>query len=219
VFAPTLFAGAMLGGACAALAHQPFAPFVVVGMAAVFAGAARVPIATMMMVIEMTGGYTLLVPAALAVVLSYLVQTHLAGQLRYHSLYEAQVASRADSPAHHTEHLGIALRLLRKRDLPDLKGLGELDLVTLLRSGIPVELAGSKRLLIGVLRPDSRYVQTSVAESGRKLDGEGTNILAILRGEHMLAPRPDTILHVGDKLILVVNAEGVGRVREHLDAW
>ena len=86
VFAPSLFAGAMLGGALAAIGHQPAAPFVVVGMAAVFAGAAHVPIATMMMVTEMTGSYTLLVPAALAVVLSYLVQTRLATHVRYRSI-------------------------------------------------------------------------------------------------------------------------------------
>ena len=70
VFAPSLFSGAMLGGTLAAMVHLPAAPFVIVGMAAVFAGAAHVPIATMMMVIEMTGSYTLLVPAALAVVVS-----------------------------------------------------------------------------------------------------------------------------------------------------
>ncbi|HKW49046.1 MAG TPA: chloride channel protein, partial [Gemmatimonadaceae bacterium] len=104
VFAPSLFIGAMLGGACAALGNQPAAPFVVVGMAAVFAGAAHVPIATMMMVTEMTGGYTLLVPAALAVLLSYLVQTRLSAHVKYASVYEAQVTSRADSPAHHAQH-------------------------------------------------------------------------------------------------------------------
>src|SRR5207249_6409131 len=67
VFAPTLFVGAMLGGLLANLTHQPAAPFVIVGTAAVFAGAAHVPVAALMMVTEMTGGYTLLVPAALAV--------------------------------------------------------------------------------------------------------------------------------------------------------
>jgi CIC family chloride channel protein len=115
VFAPTLFIGAMLGGACAAIFHQPAAPFAIVGMAAVFAGAAHVPIATMMMVTEMTGGYALLVPASLAVVISYLVQMRLSTRLTYRSVYEAQVASRADSPAHHERHLEIARKILRDR--------------------------------------------------------------------------------------------------------
>ena len=154
VFAPSLFIGAMLGGACAALAGQPPAPFVVVGMAAVFAGAARVPIATMMMVTEMTGGYTLLVPAALAVMISYLVQSRLARPLAIPSIYEAQVTTRADSPAHHTKHLEIALRLLREHEFTGLNPVGELDLVTLLRTGLPLDLGDGRRVFAGELLPD-----------------------------------------------------------------
>jgi CIC family chloride channel protein len=92
VFAPTLYIGGMLGGFLAAMLHLPPAPFVVVGMAGVFAGAGRVPIANMMMVTEMTGGHALLVPAALAIMVSYLVQTRLSRRLRYRTLHEAQVA-------------------------------------------------------------------------------------------------------------------------------
>ena len=43
IFAPSLFVGAMLGGVLAALAHVPPAGLVIVGMAAVFAGAAPGP--------------------------------------------------------------------------------------------------------------------------------------------------------------------------------
>ena len=109
----------MLGGACASVFHQPAAPFVIVGMAGVFAGAAHVPIATMMMVTEMTGGYSLLVPAALTVVISYLVQMRLSGRLSYRCVYEAQVASRRDSPAHDAEHLETAERIMRSARQPE----------------------------------------------------------------------------------------------------
>jgi CIC family chloride channel protein len=70
-------------------------------MAAVFGGAARVPMATLLMVTEMTGGYRLLEPAALAVFLSYLAQRLLSERLPYRSPYEGQVPTRADSPTHH----------------------------------------------------------------------------------------------------------------------
>jgi CIC family chloride channel protein len=114
VFAPSLFVGAMVGGLMAKLFHQPSAAYVIVGMGAVFGGAARVPIATLLMVTEMTGGYKLLVPAALAVMLSYFVQTILSSPLKYKSLYEAQMASRAESPAHYMENFCIALNLMCK---------------------------------------------------------------------------------------------------------
>jgi len=94
VFAPTLYLGAMLGGLLACLAHQPTAAFVVVGMAAVFGAAARVPIATLLMVMEMTGGFDLLVPACFAVVVSVLVQVALTRSFRYQTLYQAQIPHR-----------------------------------------------------------------------------------------------------------------------------
>jgi CIC family chloride channel protein len=114
VFAPTLFSGAMLGGALALALHQSVAAFAVVGMAAVFGGAARVPIATILMVTEMTGGYQFLVPASLAVILSYLVQTTLSETLRYRSLYQAQVPTRTDSPAHYADVIRIARDLVSR---------------------------------------------------------------------------------------------------------
>ena len=82
IFAPSLFVGAMLGGVLAAISHHPPAGLVIVGMAAVFAGAARVPIATLLMVAEMTGGYQLLVPAGLAVMLSFVIQINLSSLLQ-----------------------------------------------------------------------------------------------------------------------------------------
>lgn len=94
VFAPSLYVGAMLGGVLAEVFNQVPAAFVVVGMAAVFSGAGRVPIATLFMVTEMTGGYHLLAPAALVVTISYLTQVTLSSKLAYRSLYEAQIPTR-----------------------------------------------------------------------------------------------------------------------------
>ena len=216
VFAPSLFIGAMLGGFLAALVHLPPAPFVVVGMAAVFAGSARVPLATLMMVTEMTGGYDLLVPAALAVMLSYLIQVRLSRGLKYRSLYEAQVPRRADSPVHHTEHLEIALRILEQGQLSrPLRG--RLDLLTLLRSGTPVELPDDRRLTVGVLKADSALVHQAVSHSGT-LTGD-TRIIGVIRGEHMIGVRPDTVLEAGDRLIAVTTPLGLERLKEHVDSW
>jgi chloride channel protein, CIC family len=217
VFAPSLFVGAMLGGACAMISGQPTAPFVVVGMAAVFAGAAHVPIATMMMVTEMTGGYTLLVPAALAVMVSYLVQTRLSRRLPIRSIYEAQVRSRADSPAHHTRLLEIALRILREHNVRELPDFGELNLVDLLRAGLPVDIGNGLRIFTGVLRPASPFVGTTVAASGRALAGPSTNIIGILRGAETITPGPQTVLNAGDRLVLVASADAVDAVRAGLD--
>ena len=219
VFAPTLYAGAMLGALVAGLTGLPSAPLVVVGMAAVFAGAARVPIATLIMVTEMTGGYTLLVPAALAVIISYFVQVRLSKNLRYSSLYEAQVMTRAASPAHHTQHLMTALTMLREQTPQDLSAVGELDLVALLRSGLAVDLPGDRRLVAGALKADSPHVGTTVGASGRKLDGGNTNIVALVRKEQMIVPTATTVLEAGDRLVVVTGEEGVQQLRANLETW
>ena len=74
VFAPSLCIGGMLGTAMGMLA-APDSPtaaavFGVIGMGAVFSGAARAPITGVVLIIEMTGQYDLLVPLMLAVVLA-----------------------------------------------------------------------------------------------------------------------------------------------------
>jgi CIC family chloride channel protein len=100
VFAPSLFIGAMLGGAFGQLFGKLFpqivtnpSAFVLVGMGGFFAGVAKVPIASLIMVAEMTGSYTLLVPMMLVSTLTYLFTGRF-------SIYESQVLTRLDSPAH-----------------------------------------------------------------------------------------------------------------------
>ena len=212
VFAPSLFVGAMLGGTFAVVLHQPSAVFVVVGMAAVFGAAARVPIATMLMVTEMAGGYHLLVPAGLAVMIGYLLQDQLSSRLRYRSLYEGQVPTRQDSPAHYLEHIQIALNLLGRRQLPLADKLGHLDLLRLLRSRIRFDLPGGRELTLNVVPEDSSVAGRPIAELYEKLSAYDFEIVAIRRREHVLLPHPETLLQPGDRLVLIASQ----RAREPL---
>jgi CIC family chloride channel protein len=217
VFAPSLFVGAMLGGAMAKLFHLPSAPLAVVGMAAVFGGAARVPIATMLMVVEMTGGYHMLVPAALSVVLSYLTQVTLSEHLKYRSLYEAQVPGRADSPAHRREHLGSALRLLGEQPGALPLATGHAKLKGLLASGIPVTLPDGKQLLLGVVRPGSPLVGMTIPGSGGyppDLEGQ-VEILAAFREGRTYLPYSDFVLQKGDQMLVVVSPSARELLSKH----
>lgn len=216
VFAPTLFVGAMLGGFLSSLAHLPSAMFVVVGMAAVFGAAARVPIASLVMVTEMTGGYRLLPPAAFAVLLSYLVQTQLSAHLKYNSLYEAQVLGRAQSPARYMENVELALSLLGTSQIPRGAKVGHLDLVTLLDSGIPIRLPGRKELNVGVLRPQSSLVGKTVLAC-YEAAGEGLfEIVGILRGGNVVLPTRDTVLQENDRILMIGSSQARSRIAEHL---
>ncbi len=80
VFAPSLFIGAMLGGAFGDVANRiwpgvtaPSGAYAMVGMAAVFAGAARAPITSIIILFEMTRDYSIILPLMTAVVVSTVV--------------------------------------------------------------------------------------------------------------------------------------------------
>ncbi|HDN64724.1 MAG TPA: CBS domain-containing protein, partial [Methanosarcinales archaeon] len=105
IFAPTLAVGATLGGAFGIVAHAMFpgiigdmqsTSFVLIGMAALLAGVARVPIAAIVIVSELTGNYNLLPPLMFASTIAYLVTSNW-------TIYEKQVLARVDSPAHREE--------------------------------------------------------------------------------------------------------------------
>ncbi|MEV0006918.1 chloride channel protein [Streptomyces sp. NPDC047973] len=77
VFAPSLFIGAMLGAAYGAVAHGllpgsagAVGAYALVGMGAVFAGAARAPITAVVILFELTGEYSIILPLMLAIVLA-----------------------------------------------------------------------------------------------------------------------------------------------------
>jgi chloride channel protein, CIC family len=216
VFAPTLFVGAMLGGALSSFAHLPSAMFVVVGMTATFGAAARVPIASLVMVTEMTGGYRLLVPAAFAVLLSYLVQTQLSAHLKYNSLYEAQVLGRAQSPSRYIENVQLALKLLGTRQIPQAARIGHIDLVSLLDSGIPIRMPGKKELYVGVLRPQSALIGKTIQSCYDAVGESALEIIAILRGGEVVLPKVDPTFQEHDLLLIIGSSEARSRLAEHL---
>ncbi len=119
VFAPSLFVGAMLGGVLAHVFQQPPAPYAVIGMLSVFGAAARVPLAALFMVIEMTGAFHVLGAAALSVTISYVMQRFMAGPLKYQSLYEGQVPTKFESPAHRGEFFYDVLIGTKVKDIFD----------------------------------------------------------------------------------------------------
>ncbi|WP_022853569.1 chloride channel protein [Thermodesulfatator atlanticus] len=121
VYAPSLFVGAMLGALLAYCFQEPPAPYVVVGMLSVFGAAARVPLATLFMVIEMTGAFHMLGAAALSVIMAYFVQKFFSSAFRYQSLYEWQVPTKFDSPAHRGEFFLDVLAEAKVKDVFDPK--------------------------------------------------------------------------------------------------
>ncbi len=212
VFAPTVTIGALLGGVVG-LSLASFFPqwgivpasFVLVGMACVFAGAARTPISTLIMVAEMTGGYGLIVPAMLANIASFIVQRSLTHGRRYPTLYQAQVPSREDSPAHRGVFVRRALEMIEGGNV-DRADLTLPRLVSLLRFGHPIRVTDGAGMLVAVRVSEKAPLDgQTVAEGFAPLPG--TIAVAILHGEEMTVPSGGTLLAGGDQIIAMTNAE------------
>ncbi len=100
IFGPSLFIGAMLGAAVGTFAQLilpnqqvSIASFMVIGMGAFYAGVAQAPVAGIVMIIEMSGNYSLLPPIIIVSVFTFLLSRKI-------SFYKNQVDNRFKSPAH-----------------------------------------------------------------------------------------------------------------------
>ena len=93
IFAPSLYIGAMAGGAVGMLVHR-IAPFptgdpgayALVGMGTLFAGIIRAPMTSVFMIFEITQDYQILVPLMVANMLSFVIAKHYQPVSVYHAL-------------------------------------------------------------------------------------------------------------------------------------
>jgi CIC family chloride channel protein len=211
VFGPNVYIGGMLGAWVAYVADQLFpdmalnpAAFAVVGMAAVFAGTARVPIATLVMVAEMTGGYGLIVPSMLTTTTAFVVERTVAARFRYPRLYEAQVELRSDSPTHHESMLRAAFAVLERGPLVDLRNVTFPHLASLLCHGTPIPIHGGQgRLLTVNIGERSQLAGRVIADVFEQFPD--LLAVAIIRDQQVELPRGSTCLQTKDQLLIVTN--------------
>lgn len=113
VFSPSLFMGAMLGGAVGTLANRwfpgqvaPIGAYTLVGMAAVFAASTRASMTAVLIVFEMSNDYRLILPLMAAV----MVATFTAERLMGDSIYTIKLTAKG-------------IRLERGRDIDVMQGV------------------------------------------------------------------------------------------------
>ncbi|MEL6428444.1 MAG: chloride channel protein [Planctomycetota bacterium] len=117
VFTPSLAVGALAGALVGQLTAENFpvlgvqpASFALVGMGAFFAGVAKTPVSSVVMVCEMTGSYELLAPLLLVSVLHVVLADAW-------TLYPTQVDAPIDSPAHAGDFVVDVLESMHVRDV------------------------------------------------------------------------------------------------------
>ncbi|MBU8911670.1 MAG: chloride channel protein [Desulfobacterales bacterium] len=120
VFGPSIVIGGAMGGAVGKLFHLLIpsvvtspGSFVIVGMAGFFAAASNTPISTIIFISEMTNSYHLLLPSLLVCSICYLLS-------QKWTIFENQVKSRIDSPAHAGEFMMDILQTIKVGNLRHL---------------------------------------------------------------------------------------------------
>ncbi len=132
VFAPSLFIGAMLGGSWGLLLQSlvpdqvaPSGAYALVGMAAVFAGAAHAPITAIIILFEMSGDYRIILPLMISVVISTFLARHWLGG---ESIYTLKLTRRG-------------VRLSSGRDVDIMQGVRVEEAMTREVRTVPAALA------------------------------------------------------------------------------
>jgi len=217
VFGPTLYVGTMLGAAFAALLHILHVNidgswFAVVGMAAVFAGTARVPIASMVMAVEMTGDFQLFTPAMVAVAIAFIVQIYLTRHAKHPTIYEAQVPTPADSPVYRDLYYQTAANLLRQQQVRLDRDILDSELQSALDRGEGVALSRHEEQLYSLsLSPGTPVAGREVRSLG--LADMRVLIVGLIRGESEIVPDGGTKLQVGDGLLVAAKSGSIESFR------
>jgi hypothetical protein len=129
------------------------------------------------------------------------------------------VRGRADSPAHHVEQLECAVHLLDTCRISMPPSCTHLDLRSLLASGIPVDLPDGKRLVIGILRPNSTFVGKLAKEIFPVGEKEELEVIAIFRQGHTLLPHAAVILEAEDRLLAIATPAAWEKLEEHFSPF
>jgi CIC family chloride channel protein len=93
IFGPSLFIGAMIGGATGGVAHSLFpsvtanpGAYALVGMGTAFAGIVRTPFTSVIMIFEMTRDYSIIVPLMISNMISFMISRRLQPEPIYEAL-------------------------------------------------------------------------------------------------------------------------------------
>lgn len=168
MFAPALMVGGLSGGVVGKLAHEWFPSiatqpggYVLVGMAAFFAGVANAPIGPLFMVCEITKGYGLLAPLMLASALCLVL-------CRRVSLYENQQTNKFTSPAHAAD---ATVNIMERMQVHEVYKPGR---GTVLEEGVTLKaladiVAGTKEICFPVVNDQDRLTGLLTLQDARKV--------------------------------------------------
>jgi chloride channel protein, CIC family len=171
IFAPSLYIGAMAGGAVGMFVHQ-IAPFptgdpgayALVGMGTLFAGIVRAPMTSVFMIFEITQDYQILVPLMVANMLSFAISRRYQPLPVYHALLQ-QEGVHLPSPATQPLTPARTARQVMQTDVSFIPPDASVEQAWQIagQSDAPAHLVGTRERLVG---PVSRRQLEESVKSG-----------------------------------------------------
>jgi len=176
IFAPSLFLGAMLGGAVGTLAHQLWpdatggaGAYALVGMGAVVGATTHAPITAILIIFELTNDYKIILP----LMITCIVATLLATQLQHASIYTLKLLRRGvDIHGGQTVNLLKSLRVgdvIREQFMAVGRGEPVMKVVSRFidHPGDSVFVVDDETRVVGVITIDEvRPIMADLAELG-----------------------------------------------------
>ncbi len=207
VFAPSLFIGAMLGAAygetlqhIAPAVSGPVGAYGLIGMGAVFAGAALTPITAVVIMFELTGEYTIILPLMAAIVLA----TGISHLLSPDTIYTLKLRRRGidlSTPQHRLPLAGVIVE-----SIMEPTGAGLAEHTTLIEAADVLSRAPHGQL--PVLDCEHRYrgIVTAHAVADTLADGQHDHATIATVVEYPTPVRSTD--HVDDSLDALESASG-----------
>ncbi|GGU96572.1 hypothetical protein GCM10010211_74920 [Streptomyces albospinus] len=209
VFAPSLFMGAMLGAAYGTAAHGlapgitgPVGAYGLIGMGAVFAGAARAPITAVIIMFELTGEYSIILPLMTAIVLA----TGVSRALSRDTIYSLKLRRRGidlDHTPTSAPLAGITASAVMEPVPEPLSG------TTPLAEALDA-LARSPHGVLPVLGADGAYLGTATARSVAETLADGAHDATTVAAITHLPKPVIAATELSETLDALVTAEGAG---------
>jgi CIC family chloride channel protein len=192
IFAPTLFIGAMAGGALGAMMNQ-YSPFptgdpgayALVGMGTLFAGIIRAPMTSVFMIFELTQDYQIIVPLMVANLLSFAISRHYQAVPIYHALLQ-QDGVHLPSASAVAEASEWTANDIMSREVEWLSPDMRVDAVDAIgrASARRAFLVGSPKRLIGVVTSDRAAAATEAGRGGEAVAVLAERMPAHTHGDH-----------------------------------
>lgn len=202
IFAPSLFIGAMLGGAAGGVVHQLWpastagpGAYALVGMAAVVGATTHAPLTAIVIIFELTADYKIMLPLMISTISATLLST----RLLHGSIYTIKLLRRGVD-IHKGRDISV-LRHLAVRDqmrsdvvtVPPGAGLMEVIAQFVRHPGTTIFVTDSDRRLLGVITADQlRTVMASPATFAPLIIAHD---MMLERGFPVVRP-DDTLAHV-----------------------